>query len=103
VGLTASFFGLGAALSNLLGQIVVERFGHVTSLYGSLILSIVPILLFSTMPETLGQRETTHRYHHTNSNTTTNSNSNNTKQHPVEQHHRHQQHHHAELEYASLS
>jgi MFS family permease len=56
VGLTASCFGLGATLSNFLGQMVVEHFGHVASLMGSLILSIVPILLFSTMPETYGRR-----------------------------------------------
>ena len=56
VGLTASCFGLGATLSNFLGQMVVEHFGHVASLTGSLVLSVVPILLFSAMPETLGQR-----------------------------------------------
>lgn len=56
VGLTASSFGLGATLSNFLGQMVVEHFGHVASLSGSLILSIVPILLFSFMPETYGHR-----------------------------------------------
>lgn len=56
VGLTASFFGLGATLSNFLGQMIVEHFGHVTSLMGSLVLSIAPILLFSFMPETHGHR-----------------------------------------------
>jgi predicted MFS family arabinose efflux permease len=56
VGLTASCFGLGATLSNFLGQMVVERFGHVASLTGSLILSIAPILLFTAMPETYGHR-----------------------------------------------
>ena len=56
VGLTASFFGLGATLSNYLGQMVVEHFGHVASLTGSLVLSAIPILLFSTMPETYGRR-----------------------------------------------
>jgi MFS family permease len=57
LGLTASCFGLGATLSNLLGQIVVEKLGHVASLTGSLLLSIIPIALFSCcMPETLGQR-----------------------------------------------
>ena len=35
---------------------VVEKLGHVVSLSGSLILSIIPILLFSFMPETLGTR-----------------------------------------------
>jgi len=53
MGLTASSFGLGATLSNLLGQIVVEKLGHVTSLLGSLLLSIIPIVLFAlAMPET---------------------------------------------------
>lgn len=56
VGLTASCFGLGATLSNYLGQMIVEHFGHVVSLTGSFFLSIVPILLFSTMPETYGRR-----------------------------------------------
>ena len=50
-------FGLGATLSNFLGQHVVEQFGHVASLSGSLVLSIVPIVVFSVfMPETLGDR-----------------------------------------------
>jgi hypothetical protein len=35
---------------------VVEHFGHLASLMGSLVLSVVPILLFSTMPETYGRR-----------------------------------------------
>ena len=57
MGLTASCFGLGATLSNLLGQIIVEKLGHVASLSGSLILSFIPIALFAfAMPETLGQR-----------------------------------------------
>eukprot|EP00977_Amphora_coffeiformis_P025695 scaffold21458_cov167-Amphora_coffeaeformis.AAC.7 len=56
MGLTASSFGLGATLSNFLGQMVVEKFGHVASLTGSLILSVVPLLLFSFMPETQGHR-----------------------------------------------
>jgi len=57
IGLTASCFGLGATLSNLIGQHIVEMFGHVTSLTGSLILSVVPILIFGFfMPETLGNR-----------------------------------------------
>lgn len=56
VGLTASCFGLGATLSNFLGQMVVEQFGHVASLAGSLFLSVVPLLLFTFMPETLGHR-----------------------------------------------
>jgi len=66
VGLTASFFGLGATLSNFLGQIVVERFGHVASLCGSLVISLAPILLFSAMPETFGRRgdDSLHPGHH---------------------------------------
>ena len=57
MGLTASCFGLGGTLSNLLGQMVVEHFGHVASLTGSLFLSIIPIVLFScSMPETVGSR-----------------------------------------------
>jgi len=57
VGLTASMFGLGATLSNFLGQQVVERFGHVASLSGSLFISFIPIIVFGIlMPETLGDR-----------------------------------------------
>jgi hypothetical protein len=57
VGLTASCFGLGATLSNFLGQLVVEKFGYVASLSGSLILSVIPVLVFGfLMPETLGAR-----------------------------------------------
>eukprot|EP00584_Thalassiosira_punctigera_P006413 CAMPEP_0172533764 /NCGR_PEP_ID=MMETSP1067-20121228/6351_1 /TAXON_ID=265564 ORGANISM="Thalassiosira punctigera, Strain Tpunct2005C2" /NCGR_SAMPLE_ID=MMETSP1067 /ASSEMBLY_ACC=CAM_ASM_000444 /LENGTH=477 /DNA_ID=CAMNT_0013318445 /DNA_START=149 /DNA_END=1582 /DNA_ORIENTATION=+ len=57
MGLTASCFGLGATLSNLLGQMIVEKLGHVASLSGSLILSVIPVALFALgMPETLGQR-----------------------------------------------
>jgi len=63
VGVTASCFGLGATLSNFLGQMVVENFGHVTSLMGSLIISIIPIVLFTFMPETLGQRTQHHNHH----------------------------------------
>jgi hypothetical protein len=58
VGLTASTFGLGGTLSNYLGQLVVEKFGHVASLSGSLVLSFVPVLIFGLfMPETLGVRD----------------------------------------------
>jgi len=56
VGLTASCFGLGATLSNFLGQMVVEKFGHVASLMASLVISLVPVVLFLFMPETLGTR-----------------------------------------------
>lgn len=55
-GLIASCFGLGATLSNFLGQMVVEHYGYVASLTGSLVLSIIPIILFSNMPETYGLR-----------------------------------------------
>ena len=54
--MTASCFGLGATLSNFLGQLVVEKFGHVASLSGSFVLSLFPLVLFAFMPETLGQR-----------------------------------------------
>ena len=58
VGLTASMFGLGATLSNFLGQQVVEQFGHVASLTGSLVISFIPITIFGLlMPETLGDRD----------------------------------------------
>lgn len=57
MGLTASSFGLGATLSNFIGQLLVEKFGHVFSLTCSMWLSLVPILLFGClMPETLGER-----------------------------------------------
>lgn len=62
MGLTASFFGLGATLSNFLGQLVVEKLGHVASLTGSLVISFLPILIFCAIPETLGQRG--HNLHH---------------------------------------
>lgn len=47
---------LGAALSNFLGQVVVERYGHVASLIGSFFISFLPIALFCFMPETFGLR-----------------------------------------------
>ena len=51
-------FGMGATLSNFLGQHVVEQYGHVASLTGSLVLSIVPIVILGLfMPETLGDRD----------------------------------------------
>lgn len=56
MGLTASFFGMGATISNFLGQMVVQHFGHVASLTMSLSLSFIPILVFSFMPETHGKR-----------------------------------------------
>lgn len=58
VGLTASMFGMGGTLSNFLGQQIVEQFGHVASLTGSLIISFIPIAIFGLlMPETLGDRD----------------------------------------------
>jgi len=58
MGLTASCFGMGATLSNLLGQMAVEKLGHVASLSGSFVISLVPICLFAfMMPETYGKRE----------------------------------------------
>jgi hypothetical protein len=39
VGVTASLFGLGATLSNFFGQMVVEKFDHVTSLMVSFAIS----------------------------------------------------------------
>jgi MFS family permease len=55
-GLVASSFGLGATLSNYVGQMVVERFDHVTSLTASLFISLIPVVLFVWMPETKGMR-----------------------------------------------
>jgi len=57
MGLTASSYGFGATLSNLIGQHIVEIYGHVISLLGSLIISVIPIFIFFFfMPETLGNR-----------------------------------------------
>jgi MFS family permease len=57
MGMTASFFGLGATLSNFLGQFVVEKYSHKTSLIASLMLSVLPVFIFGVfMPETQGQR-----------------------------------------------
>ena len=57
MGLTASCFGLGGTMSNFLGQLAVQYFGHVISLLCSLTLSFIPIILFALfMPETYGQR-----------------------------------------------
>ena len=67
VGLTASAFGLGATMSNFIGQLLVEKFGHVFSLTCSMWLSLVPIALFGLlMPETMGQRgsKTVHGHTH---------------------------------------
>jgi len=57
MGLTVSFKGLGATLSNFLGQMAVEYFGHAASIMGSFVISLLPIVLFHVfMPETLGDR-----------------------------------------------
>lgn len=57
MGLTASCFGLGGTLSNFLGQMVVEKFGHIVSLAGSFFISFIPIVIFTLfMPETLNTR-----------------------------------------------
>ena len=55
-GMIASTWGCGATLSNFLGQMVVQHYGHEVSLIASLILSIIPSVLFSWMPETRGAR-----------------------------------------------
>lgn len=48
-------------MSNYFGQQVVEKFGHIASLSGSLILSFIPCLIFAFfMPETMGERGTLH-------------------------------------------
>jgi len=57
MGLTASCFGVGATLSNYLGQLVVQYYGPIASLSASMCISIIPILLFGClMPETRGAR-----------------------------------------------
>lgn len=57
MGLTASCFGLGATLSNFVGQLVVEKLGHVASLWGSFVLSLMAVIAFAIlMPETMGKR-----------------------------------------------
>lgn len=57
MGLTASCFGLGGTMSNFLGQMVVEKMGHIASLTGSLAISIIPIAVFAIfMPETMNTR-----------------------------------------------
>ena len=65
MGLTASCFGLGATLSNYIGQNVVQNFGHVASLSGSLVLSVIPIFIFGMfMPETIADRGSQIQHHH---------------------------------------
>ena len=44
-------------MSNFLGQMVVEKMGHVASLTGSFFISIIPIAVFAVfMPETMNTR-----------------------------------------------
>lgn len=44
-------------MSNFLGQMVVEKMGHIASLTGSLAISIIPIAVFAMfMPETMNTR-----------------------------------------------
>jgi len=40
---------------------VVEKFDHVASLMASLGISLIPLLIFAFMPETLGMRTNHHR------------------------------------------
>lgn len=57
MGLTAAWFGMGITLSNFLGQLIVEKLGHVASLWASFWVSAVPIFIFwYWMPETMGHR-----------------------------------------------
>lgn len=57
MGLVGSVSGIGATLSNLIGQTLVEYYGHSVSLVCSLILSIVTCFTFGLyMPETYGER-----------------------------------------------
>ena len=57
MGLTGSCFGIGATMSNFLGQVAVQYLGHVASLVGSFALSFVSLGIFGMfMPETLGRR-----------------------------------------------
>jgi hypothetical protein len=58
VGLTNSFFWFGRTGSTLFGQIAVEKYGHVASLCGSMIIACIPIAIFSIfMPETMNSRQ----------------------------------------------
>ncbi len=44
-------------MSNFLGQMVVEKMGHVSSLLGSFFISFIPIVVFTLfMPETRNTR-----------------------------------------------
>ena len=57
VGMTNSFFWFGRTCSTLIGQYVVEHLGHANALFGALIISFVPIIIFGLfMPETLNTR-----------------------------------------------
>ena len=49
--------GIGALLSNYIGQSLVENYGYNASLMGSLFLSIIACVIFAVfMPETYGLR-----------------------------------------------
>lgn len=56
MGFTSATFGLGATLSNLLGQWSAQVLGYEASLFASLVISFIPLFIFSFMPETLGDR-----------------------------------------------
>lgn len=57
MGLTNSFFWLGRTFSTLLGQFVVEKYGHVASLMCSMVISLMPVSLFGIfMEETMNTR-----------------------------------------------
>ena len=57
MGMTNSFFWLGRTFSTLLGQLVVEKYGHVASLMCSMVISLIPVALFGIfMEETLNTR-----------------------------------------------
>lgn len=64
VGFTSATFGLGATLSNLLGQWSAQVMGYETSLFASLVISFIPLFIFSFMPETLGRRSATNDFNH---------------------------------------
>jgi MFS family permease len=58
-GLTSTCLSVGNAMSTFIGQIIVEKYGHITSLTCSLVLSFLPIFIFTFfMPETINMRGT---------------------------------------------
>jgi hypothetical protein len=68
VGFTAATFGLGATLSNLLGQWSAQVMGYEASLLASLVISFFPLFIFSFMPETLGGRTPMNDFTHPSEN-----------------------------------